>query len=71
MSFKSKYLIEENDKGVHSTPEIISNTIVKALSQKENHLVYDGDFYLRSDPECKKLSTKEANEYIKQNFKEE
>lgn len=31
----------------------------------------DGDFYLRSDPECKKLSTKEANEYIKQNFKGE
>tara|TARA_R110002124_G_scaffold149220_1_gene315063 strand:- start:209322 stop:211130 length:1809 start_codon:yes stop_codon:yes gene_type:complete len=28
----------------------------------------DGDFYVRTDPECRKLSAKEANEYIKENF---
>lgn len=29
----------------------------------------DDDFYIRTDPECRKLSTKEANEYIRENFK--
>ncbi len=28
----------------------------------------DDDFYIRTDPECRKLSTKEANEYIRENF---
>lgn len=28
----------------------------------------DGDFYIRTDPECRKLSAKEATEYIRENF---
>lgn len=29
----------------------------------------NGDFYIRTDPECRKLSSQEANEYIRANFK--
>lgn len=36
---------------------------------KAPHPIYlDGDFYVRTDPECRKLSAKDANEYIKENF---
>lgn len=34
-----------------------------------NPAYLDGDFYIRTDPECRKLSAKEANEYIRVNFK--
>lgn len=38
-------------------------------SKAPNPAYLDGDFYIRTDPECRKLSAKEANEYIRVNFK--
>jgi hypothetical protein len=39
-----------------------------SCSKSNNPAYLDGDFYVRTDPECRKLSAKEANEYIKENF---
>ena len=37
-------------------------------SKARNPAYLDGDFYVRTDPECRKLSAKEATEYIRENF---
>lgn len=37
-------------------------------SKAKNPAYLDGDFYIRTDPECRKLSAKEATEYIRENF---
>ena len=59
---ESKY-IEFNIHTIHDKKVCVITC--KGSSQP---VYLDGDFYIRVDPACIKLSSKEANEYIKENF---